>query len=176
MVDIQPPDVETKMAILDKKAEMEGVSLPEDVRVYIATKTKSNVRELEGALVKLVAFSSVMGTPITLAMAQQVLKHLIPGQEKRITMDSVLRAVADQFQLQPAQLKLKTNTQKIVYPRQIAMYLIKELTHSSLPEIGRMFGSKHHTTVLHSIHKIDSLRQKDADLNRLIHNVIDTIH
>ena len=176
MVDIQPPDVETKMAILDKKAELEGISLPEDVRVYIATKTKSNVRELEGALVKLVAFSSVMGTPITLAMAQQVLKHLIPGQEKRITMDSVLRAVADQFQLQPAQLKQKTNTQKIVFPRQIAMYLIKELTHSSLPEIGRVFGGKHHTTVLHSIHKIDELRQKDADLNRLIHTVIDTIH
>jgi chromosomal replication initiator protein len=176
MVDIQPPDLETKMAILDKKAEIEGVSLPEDVRVYIATKTKSNVRELEGALVKLVAYSSVMGTPITLAMAQQVLKYLIPGQEKRITMDSVLRAVADQFQLQPAQLKLKTNTQKIAYPRQIAMYLIKELTHSSLPEIGRMFGGKHHTTVLHSIHKIDTLRQKDADLNRLIHNVIDAIH
>jgi len=176
MVDIQPPDLETKMAILDKKAETEGVSLPEDVRVYIATKTKSNVRELEGALVKLVAYSSVMGTPITLAMAQQVLKYLIPGQEKRITMDSVLRAVADQFQLQPAQLKLKTNTQKIAYPRQIAMYLIKELTHSSLPEIGRMFGGKHHTTVLHSIHKIDTLRQKDADLNRLIHNVIDAIH
>jgi len=176
MVDIQPPDVETKMAILDKKAEIEGVTLPEDVRVYIATKTKSNVRELEGALVKLVAFSSVMATPITLAMAQQVLKYLIPGQEKRITMDSVLRAVADQFQLQPAQLKQKTNTQKIVFPRQIAMYLIKELTHSSLPEIGRMFGGKHHTTVLHSIHKIDEQRQKDADLNRLIHNVIDTIH
>jgi len=176
MVDIQPPDVETKMAILDKKAELEGVNLPEDVRVYIATKTKSNVRELEGALVKLVAFSSVMGTPITLAMAQQVLKHLIPGQEKRITMDSVLRAVADQFQLQPAQLKQKTNTQKIAYPRQIAMYLIKELTHSSLPEIGRMFGGKHHTTVLYSIQKIDTLRQKNADLNKLIHNVIDTIH
>ena len=176
MVDIQPPDVETKMAILDKKAELEGITLPEDVRVYIATKTKSNVRELEGALVKLMAFSSVMGTPITLAMAQQVLKYLIPGQEKRITMESVLRAVADQFQLQPAQLKQKTNTQKIVFPRQIAMYLIKELTHSSLPEIGRMFGGKHHTTVLHSIHKIDEQRQKDADLNRLIHNVIDTIH
>jgi len=176
MVDIQPPDLETKMAILDKKAEVEGVTLPEDVRVYIATKTKSNVRELEGALVKLVAFSSVMGTPITLAMAQQVLKYLIPGQEKRITMDSVLRAVADQFQLQPAQLKQKTNTQKIAYPRQVAMYLIKELTQSSLPEIGRMFGGKHHTTVLHSIHKIEKLRQKDADLNRLIHNVIDSIH
>ena len=109
MVDIQPPDLETKMAILDKKAEMEGVTLPEDVRNYIATKTKSNVRELEGALVKLIAYSSVTGSPITLAMAQQVLKYLIPNQERRITMDAVLRAVADRFQLQPAQLKQKTN-------------------------------------------------------------------
>jgi chromosomal replication initiator protein len=176
MVDIQPPDLETKMAILDKKAEMEGFSLPEDVRVHIATKTKSNVRELEGALVKLMAYSSVTGTPITLAMAQQVLKYLIPGQERRVTMDSVLRAVAEKFQLQPAQLKQKSNAQQIAYPRQVAMYLIKELTHSSLPEIGRMFGGKHHTTVLHSVHKIDKLRQKDTDLNRLIHSVIDSLH
>lgn len=176
LVDIQPPDLETKMAILDKKAESEGVSLPEEVRVYIATKTKSNVRELEGALVKLIAYSSVTGTPITLSMAQQVLKYLIPGQERRVTMDTVLRAVAERFQLQPAQLKQKTNAQNIAYPRQVAMYLIKELTQSSLPEIGRMFGGKHHTTVLHSVHKIDKLRQKDADLNRLIHSVIDSIH
>lgn len=176
MVDIQPPDLETKMAILDKKAESEGVTLPEDVRVYIATKTKSNVRELEGALVKLMAYSSVTATPITLAMAQQVLKYLIPSGERRITMDSVLRAVAERFQLQPSQLKQKTNAQNIAYPRQIAMYLIKELTHSSLPEIGRMFAGKHHTTVLHSVQKIDKLRQKDPDLNRLIHSVIDSIH
>jgi chromosomal replication initiator protein len=176
MVDIQPPDLETKMAILDKKAEMEGVILPEDVRNYIATKTKSNVRELEGAMVKLVAYSSVTGSPITLSMAQQVLKYLIPGGERRVNMDAVLRAVAEKFQLQPSQLKQKTNAQQIAYPRQIAMYLIKELTHSSLPEIGRMFGGKHHTTVLHSVQKIDKLRQRDADLNRLIHNVIDSIN
>jgi chromosomal replication initiator protein len=176
LVDIQPPDLETKMAILDKKAESEGIALPEEVRVYIATKTKSNVRELEGSLVKLVAYSSVTGAPITLAMAQQVLKYLIPGQERRVTMDTVLRAVADRFQLQPSQLKQKTNAQNIAYPRQIAMYLIKELTQSSLPEIGRMFGGKHHTTVLHSVQKIDKLRQKDPDLNRLIHSVIDSIH
>lgn len=176
MVDIQPPDLETKMAILDKKAEMEGVTLPEDVRVYIATKTKSNVRELEGALVKLMAYSSVTSTPITLAMAQQVLKHLIPGQDRRVTMDSVLRAVAEKFQMQPAQLKQKTNAQNIVYPRQVAMYLIKELTQSSLPEIGRLFGGKHHTTVLHSVKKIDEQRHHDADLNRLIHSVIDSVH
>ena len=155
MVDIQPPDLETKMAILDKKAEMDGIVLPEDVRNYIATKTKSNVRELEGALIKLIAYSSVTGSPITLAMAQQVLKYLIPNQERRITMEAVLRAVADRFQLQPAQLKQKTNAREIAYPRQMAMYMIKELTQSSLPEIGRMFGGKHHTTVLHSVQKID---------------------
>ena len=176
MVDIQPPDLETKMAILDKKAEVEHVKLPEDVRNYIATKTKSNVRELEGALVKLIAYSEVTGSSITLPMAQQVLKYLIPNGEKRITMDSVLRAVAERFSLQPAQLKQKTNQRQIAYPRQVAMYLIKELTGSSLPEIGRMFGGKHHTTVLHSCQKIDALRQKDPDLNRLIHSVIDSIN
>ena len=176
LADLQPPDLETKMAILDKKAEVEGVSLPEDVRIYIATKTKSNVRELEGALIKLVAYSSVTGSPITLSMAQQVLKYLIPGGERRITMESVLRAVADHFQLQPVQLKQKSNTRLIAYPRQIAMYLIKDLTQASLPEIGRMFGGKHHTTVLHSVQKIDKLRQKDPELNRLIHKVTDAIH
>ena len=176
MVDLQPPDLETKMAILDKKAEMEDVTLPEDVRIHIATKTKSNVRELEGALIKLIAYSSVTGTPITLGMAQQVLKYLIPGGERRITMDSVLRAVADHFQLQPTQLKQKSNTRQIAYPRQIAMYLIKDLTGASLPEIGRMFAGKHHTTVLHSVQKIEKLRQKDPDLNRLIHKVTDSIH
>jgi chromosomal replication initiator protein len=178
MVDVQPPDLETKMAILDKKADIEGVVLPEDIRIYIATKTKSNVRELEGALIKLIAYSSVTGSPMTLSMAQQVLKYLIPGgsSEKRVTMDSVLRAVAEEFKLQPAQLKQKSNAHTISYPRQIAMYLIKDLTQSSLPEIGRMFGGKHHTTVLHSVHKIDKLRQKDADLNRLIHKISNSIH
>jgi chromosomal replication initiator protein len=176
LADMQPPDLETKMAILDKKAGMEGVSLPEDVRAFMASRTKSNVRELEGALVKLVAYSSVTGSPITLTMAQQVLKYLIPGQERRVTMDSVIRAVAERFQLQPAQLKQKTNARQISYPRQIAMYLIKELTHASLPEIGRVFGGKHHTTVLHSVQKIDRLRHNDSDLNQTIHNVMDSIH
>ncbi len=175
MVDVQPPDLETKMAILDKKAELEGVTLPEDVRIYIATKTKSNVRELEGALIKLIAYSSVTGSPITLGMAQQVLKYLIPS-ERRVTMEGVARAVAEEFQLQIGQLKQKSNARPIAYPRQIAMYLIKELTACSLPEIGRFFGGKHHTTVLHSIQKIDKSRQKDADLNRLIQRVTDSIH
>jgi len=176
MVDVQPPDLETKMAILDKKAEAEGIRLPEEVRIFIATKTKSNVRELEGALVKLIAYSSVTDSPVTLTMAQQVLKHLSHGPERRITIESIIKAVADRFALQPAQLKQKTNERKIAYPRQIAMYLAKELTSASLPEIGRAFSGKHHTTVLHSIQKIDKLRQRDADLNNLIHNLSDSIH
>jgi len=176
MVDIQPPDLETKIAILDKKAEAEGVKLPEDVRIFIATKTKSNVRELEGALVKLIAYSSMTSSPVTLAMAQHCLKHLLHGQERRITIDSIQRAVADRFGLQAPQLKHKSNTKTIAYPRQIAMYLVKELTAASLPEIGRAFGGKHHTTVLHSVQKIEQLRQKDPDLNRMVHSLIDSIH
>lgn len=176
IVDIQPPDLETKMAILDRKAEAEGMSLPDDVRIYIATKMKSNVRELEGALIKLIAYSSMTETPINLAIAQQVLKHLIPGQERRITIESIFRVVADRYSLQPAQLKQKSNSQRFAFPRQVAMYLAKELTQSSLPEIGRAFGGKHHTTVLHSIQKIEQLRHKNPDLNRTIHSLIDSIH
>jgi len=176
MVDVQPPDLETKMAILDKKAEIEGVALPEEVRIYIATKTKSNVRELEGALIKLIAYSSITNSPVTLQMAQQVLKYLISGGERRITMDSILRAVAEKFSMQPPQLKQKSNSRQIAYPRQIAMYLMKDLTQASLPEIGRVFGGKHHTTVLHSVQKIERLRQTDTDLNRLIHSLIDSVH
>ncbi|MGE5648463.1 MAG: chromosomal replication initiator protein DnaA [Acidobacteriota bacterium] len=176
MVDIQPPDLETKMAILDKKAESEGVRLPEDVRIFIATRTKSNVRELEGALVKLIAYASMTGENITLPMAQQALKHLVHSVERKITIDSIIRAVAGKYNLQPAQLKQKSNRREIARPRQVAMYLTKELTQASLPEIGRAFGGKHHTTVLHSIHRIEELRQKDTDVNRLVQSLIDSIN
>jgi chromosomal replication initiator protein len=176
LVDIQPPDLETKMAILDKKAEAEGVKLPEDVRVFIATKTKSNVRELEGALVKLMAYASITGEPITLPMAQQTLKHLVPNTDRRVSIEAIIKAVAAKFNVPPSQIKLKSNRRDIARPRQIAMYLTKELTQASLPEIGRAFGGKHHTTVLHSIHRIDELRQKDLDLNRLIQSLIDSIN
>jgi chromosomal replication initiator protein len=175
MVDMQPPDLETKMAILDKKAELEGIRLPEDVRIFMATKTKSNVRELEGGLVKLMAFSSLTGTPITMQMAQQVLKHLVHSQERRISIEAIQRAVAEHFLLKTSQLKEKSNTRTIAYPRQIAMYLVKELTTSSLPEIGRAFGGKHHTTVIHSIQKIEKLRESDQDFNRLVHKLIDSL-
>jgi chromosomal replication initiator protein len=175
MVDVQPPDLETKMAILDKKAEQDGVLLPEDVRVFIATKTRSNVRELEGALIKLLAYSSMSNTPITLQMAQQVLKSMVQVPEKRITIDAIIRAVAEHAGLQPQQLRQKTNAWTISRPRQMAMYLAKELTQASLHEIGRAFGNKHHTTVLHSIQKIEHARKEDADFHRTINSLIDCI-
>ena len=175
MADIQPPDLETKMAILDKKAEMEGVELPDDVRTFMASKTKSNVRELEGALIKLIAYSSLTGTPINLQMAQQVLKHLVHVQDRRVTMDSIQKAVAEKFTIKQSQLKEKSNTKKVVYPRQVAMYLVKELTSASLPEIGRAFGGKHHTTVIHSIKKIEQDRHNDPELNRLLHSLMDSL-
>ncbi|MGA2136403.1 MAG: chromosomal replication initiator protein DnaA [Bryobacteraceae bacterium] len=175
MADIQPPDLETKMAILDKKAEAEGVALPEEVRTFMATKMKGNVRELEGALVKLVAYSSLTGSSINLQMSQQVLRHLVFMQDRKITIDSIQKAVAERYGIRQSQLKEKSNTKKIVEPRQVAMYLVKELTSASLPEIGRVFGGKHHTTVLHSIKKIDKLRQTDPELNRIIHALIDSL-
>jgi chromosomal replication initiator protein len=174
MADIQPPDLETKMAILDKKAELEGVLLPDDVRTLIASRTKSNVRELEGALVKLVAYSSITGTPITLPMAQQVLKNLLHAQERRVTIDAIQKGVAEKFAMKQSQLKEKSNAKAVVFPRQVAMYLVKELTAASLPEIGRAFGGKHHTTVMHSIEKIARQKQTDPDLNRILHSLTDS--
>jgi len=175
MADIQPPDLETKMAILDKKAEASGIVLPDDVRTFIAMRTKSNVRELEGALVKLLAVNSLTGTPITLAMAQQTLKNLLHQQDRRITIDTIQRAVAEKFGIKQSALKEKSNTRAIVYPRQVAMYLVKELTTASLPEIGRAFGNKHHTTVIHSIEKIAQMRLVNPELNRILHSLIDSL-
>ncbi len=174
MADIQPPDLETKMAILEKKAELIGIALPLEVSTFIANKTKSNVRELEGALIKLTAYSSLTETPISVAMAQQVLKDLLQKQDRRITIDSIQKAVAERFAIKPALLKEKSNRKEIVLPRQVAMFLVKELTQASLPEIGRAFGGKHHTTVIHSIKKIDGQRGGDPDLNKMINSLIDS--
>lgn len=175
MVDVSAPDLETKMAILDRKAEAEGVRLPEEVRVFLATKTRSSVRELEGAFTNLVAYSSVTNSEITIGMAQQALRQMYGGTEKRITIDAIIRAVAERYGMQPAQVKQRSNAQEVTRPRQVAMFLCKELTSASLPEIGRHFGGKHHTTVLHSVRKVDELRQTDPDLNRLVHSLIDSL-
>jgi chromosomal replication initiator protein len=176
IADIQPPDLETKMAILDRKAEDVGVKLPEDVRTFMAAKMKSNVRELEGALIRLVAIASLNAAEINLSMAQQALKSIVTHTDRKITLDMIQRAVTEQFSLKPGQLKEKTNAKVISYPRQIGMFLARELTGASLPEIGRSFGGKHHTTVLHSVKKIDGLRRSNPDLNRVINRVIDSFH
>ena len=175
IADIQPPDLETKVAILQKKAEQEKVILPTDVALYIASNIRSNVRELEGALIRLVAHSSLIGAEITLPYAQQVLKNFIDSQARKVTIESIQKATAEQFGLRLVEIKAKNNSRAIVYPRQIAMYLAKHLTEASLPEIGRQFGGKHHTTVLHSVEKIDEARKNDKDLNRLINKLTEQL-
>jgi len=174
IADIQPPDLETKIAILQKKAENERVMIPDDVAEYIARAIKSNVRELEGALTRLIAYASLTGSILNLITAQQVLRNIIATQEKRITIDLIQKKVGEQFGLREQDLKVRSNTKAIAFPRQVAMYLVKQLTSASLPEIGRQFGGKHHTTVLHSINKIDALRRSDKDLNRTINKLMDS--
>jgi len=171
IADIQPPDLETKVAILQKKAESERVVLPTEVALFIASNIRSNVRELEGALIRLIAYCSLTGMELTQHTAQQVLKNFIEAQGKKITIDSIQKAVAEQFGLRSGEIKTKNNSRSIVYPRQIAMYLTKHLTEASLPEIGRQFGGKHHTTVMHSIDKIEETRKNDKDLNRLLNKL-----
>jgi chromosomal replication initiator protein len=175
IADIQPPDLETKVAILQKKAEQERITLPTDVALFIASNIRSNVRELEGALIRLVAHSSLIGAEITLPYTQQVLKNFIDSQARKVTIESIQKAVAEQFGLRLIEIKAKNNSRAIVYPRQIAMYLAKHLTEASLPEIGRQFGGKHHTTVLHSVEKIEETRKGDKDLNRLLNKLTEQL-
>jgi len=175
IADIQPPDLETKIAILQKKAENDRFALPDDVAEYIARAIKSNVRELEGALTRLMAYASLTGAIVSLATAQQVLRNIIASQEKRVTIDLIQKRVSEHFNLREQDLKVRSNTRAIAYPRQIAMYIVKQLTTASLPEIGRQFGGKHHTTVLHSINKIEELRRSDKDLNRTITRLMDAL-
>jgi chromosomal replication initiator protein len=173
IADIQPPDLETKIAILKKKAETEGVPLPDDVAIYIAGKIKSNIRELEGSLIRLIAYASLTGQEITLPLAQEVLKNILDHDVRAVTIDIIQKHVADYYNLKMIELKSRNNSKSVAMPRQIAMYLCKSLTHSSLPEIGRSFGGKHHSTVIHSIRKIENLRKSDPVFNSLINNFLE---
>jgi chromosomal replication initiator protein len=175
IADIQPPDLETKIAILQKKADSEHFQLPDDVAEFIARSIKSNVRELEGALTRMMAYASLTGALVNLATAQQGLRNIIATQEKKVTIELIQKRVGEQFGLRDQDLKVRSNTKAIAFPRQIAMYIVKQLTSASLPEIGKQFGGKHHTTVLHSIHKIESLRRIDKDLNRTISRLLDSL-
>src|SRR5215470_5692082 len=170
--DIQSPDLETKVAILKKKSETEAVPLPDNVAMYIAGKIKSNIRELEGSLIRLIAFASLTGQEISLPLAQQVLRSILDHEEKAVTIDAIQKFVAEYYNLKLVELKSRNNSKSVAMPRQIAMYLCKSLTHASLPPIGRSFGGKHHSTVIHSIRKVDDLRKRDGNFNSLINNFL----
>lgn len=178
IADIQAPDLETKLAILRKKAESESLRLNDDVAIYIANGIRSNVRELEGALNRLSARASLDGMDISeveVPYAKEVLKGFTVEEVSNISSDMIMRAVASFFSLKPAQLKAKNNSRPIAVPRQIAMYICKELTHQSLPQIGKDFGGKHHTTVLHSIRKIDSLKKKDSEIATALNSIVKSL-
>ena len=172
IADIQSPDLETKVAILKRKAEAEAVPLPDTVALYIAGRIKSNIRELEGSLIRLIAYASLTGREISLELTQEVLKNVIEQDEKAVTIESIQKFVSEYYQLKLVELKSKNNSKSIALPRQIAMYMCKTLTHASLPEIGRSFGGKHHSTVIHSIKKVDELRKSNRDFNSLITNFL----
>ncbi|PYQ76591.1 MAG: chromosomal replication initiator protein DnaA [Acidobacteria bacterium] len=173
IADIQSPDLETKVAILKKKAETETVPLPDNVAMYIAGKIKSNVRELEGSLIRLIAYASLTGQEISLPLAQQVLRNIIDHEDKAITIEAIQKFVAEHYNLKMVDLKSRNNSKSIAMPRQVAMYLCKSLTDASLPEIGRSFGGKHHSTVIHSIRKVEDLRKKDSNFNSQISNFLE---
>lgn len=175
IADIQPPDLETKVAILKRKAEIEKIDLPDNVALFIASKIKSNIRELEGSLVRLVAYASLKGLPIGLELAQEVLKNIIDEETDGVSIELIQKTVASHYGLKVADLKSKNNSRNIAGPRQVAMYLCKTLTKASLPEIGREFGGKHHTTVLHSINKVAQLYDSDGVFHRLINSLITNI-
>jgi chromosomal replication initiator protein len=172
IADIQPPDIETKVAILRKKAEAERVELPENVALFIASKVRTNIRELEGSLIRLIAYASLTGRDIDLSLAHDILKDLIHTEDKPVTIEMIQKFVADHYNVKLAELKAKNNSKAVAVPRQIAMYLSKTLTHASLPEIGKGFGGKHHSTVIHSVKKIDGLRKRDPDFDRLINSFV----
>jgi chromosomal replication initiator protein len=176
IADIEPPDLETKVAILKRKADLDGIHLPDDIAIFIASKVKSNVRELEGSLVRLVAISSLQGVPISKMLAQDALKNIIDSERPEgLTLDRIARTVATYYQMTLEELKSKNNSRAVAVPRQVAMYLCKRLTKSSFPEIGREFGGKHHTTVMHSVDKIDALQKEDRNFHRTVSELIDSL-
>ncbi len=177
IADIQPPDLETKIAILKKKAESDLLTLPDSVAVHVANSVRSNIRELEGALIRLTARASLDGmdpSEIDIEYAKEVLKDLVVEDRRSASSEMIIRAVAGYYGLKPAQLKSKNNSRRIAQPRQIAMYICKEVTDLSLPQIGKDFGGKHHTTVLHSVRKISGLRKKDSEIAAVIAKLLPT--
>jgi len=171
IADLQPPDVETRIAILRKKSEDEGIGLPEDVIQYLAANMKSNIRELEGSLVRLGAYASLTGQAIAMEMAKNVLRDIIGEKKKIITMDDIEDAVASRFHVKIAEIRSRRRSKTLVHPRQIAMYLCRELTDSSFPEIGRHFGGKDHTTIIHACKQIAKAKETDTALKATLESL-----
>ncbi|MDM0992631.1 chromosomal replication initiator protein DnaA [Clostridium perfringens] len=172
IADIQPPDFETRMAILKKKADVEGLSVPNEVMVYIATKIKSNIRELEGALIRIIAYSSLTNRDVSVDLASEALKDIISNKESApVTVKTIQESVANYYNLRIEDLKSQRRTRNIAYPRQIAMYLSRKLTDMSLPKIGEEFGGRDHTTVIHAYEKISENLKTDEGLQSMINDI-----
>ncbi|HXU32023.1 MAG TPA: chromosomal replication initiator protein DnaA, partial [Thermoanaerobaculia bacterium] len=171
IADIQPPDLETKVAILRKKADFEGTELPNEVAEFVAQQVKSNIRELEGMLNRVIAFSSLTGKPLSLELARETLRDILPHEGRKPTAAEITKSVARHYGLKVVEIKSKNNSKQISFPRQVAMYLCKRLTDLSYPEIGKQFNDKHHSTVMYSVDKIQQLRQDDGDFDRVLQNL-----
>ena len=174
-VAIEPPELEMRVAILIKKADQEGIAMPEDVAFFVAKNVRANVRELEGALRKVLAFARFSHKEITITLAREALKDLLSIQNRQISVENIQKTVADFYKIKVADMYSKKRPASIARPRQIAMYLAKELTQKSLPEIGELFGGRDHTTVLHAVRKIGGERAKDTELNQQLHVLEQTL-
>ncbi|MDP2168606.1 MAG: chromosomal replication initiator protein DnaA [Thermodesulfovibrionales bacterium] len=172
IADIQPPDIETKIAIIEKKAEMERITLPGDVVHFLASKVKSNIRDLEGCLIRLGAHSSLTGSPVDLPAAKSILRDFIQEDDRALTADAIAKAVAEYFGLKLTDMRAMRRTKDIAIPRQVAMYLSRELTETSLSEIGRCVGGKNHATVIYACKQVEAKRAQDENFNRMIENLI----
>ena len=175
LADIQPPDLETKIAILQKKASAENVVIPDEVMLFIATNSKSNIRELEGALIRLVAYSSLTNELVTIDLARNVLRDSLNTRAAVITIDKIQENVADYYGLRASDLRTKSNARRITQPRQVAMFISKKLTNHSLPEIGRAFGGKHHSTVIHSVRKVEYECEKDEGTRQVVQTLLEAL-
>jgi chromosomal replication initiator protein len=171
IADIQPPDIETKIAILKKKSDMNAITLPDDVALFLASSATSNVRELEGMLIRLGAYASLTGSEVTLNMARDILKDIIVEKTKEITVEMIQKHVADHFKIKVAELKSDKRLKTFVVPRQIAMFICRELTKSSYPEIGEKFGGTDHSTIIHSVKKVEKLMTSDLQIKSVVENL-----
>lgn len=167
IADIQPPDLETKIAILRRKAASDDVDLPADVAQFIARHVRSNIRELEGLLTRVLAFASLTGRALSLELTEETLKDIVPGA-RRVTPAEIIKLVARHYGLKVSEIKSRTNSRQIVFPRQVAMYLCKQLTTLSYPEVGKHFNDKHHSTVMYAVEKISGRRSSDPDLDKTL--------